>query len=449
MISDAALIVKIYSTNFMNKYKKFKIERLDPIGPTFCAAKWTAPNFYLYTGTTSSCQLPEPDIINLNQVKQDIKYIDNTDEKIKQRELMLDGKRPDKCANCWQVEDAGDDSVISERVLYSSEASEANNYDFTKFKPNESVDLYRVTVAFDSLCNFTCSYCDASQSSSWYADIKMNGGYKHIRKDPRFTYQRLGKNNTLNDQDYEFLFENFCKYVEQNLSTLKNITCLGGEPLISPNFWNFVERISKHLPMQLTLTIITNLSSKENVEKILCYTNYFKEIKISASIENIGLRAEFVRSGLKWNTFEDNINFLLQNGVKVRLLATVPGIAIDGLVEFLEWYKPLADQIELEVHRLRHPNFQAPQVLPKHLKDFYASEIDAWILANEHNISQFSIEQVKNVVTVLKNDSIMFNNIDVDTLQKSAKVFYKEYARRNSFDIYKIFRKSLADWILN
>ena len=449
MISDAALIVKIYSTNFMNKYKKFKIEKLDTISPAFCAAKWTAPNFYLYTGTTSSCQLPEPDIINLNQVKQDIKYIDNTDEKIKQRELMLDGKRPDKCANCWQVEDAGDDSVISERVLYSSEASATNNYDFTKFKPNESVNLYRVTVAFDSLCNFTCSYCDASQSSSWYADIKKNGGYKHIKGDPRFTYQRLGKNNTLNDQDYEFLFENFCKYVEQNLSTLKNITCLGGEPLISPNFWNFVERISKHLPKQLTLTIITNLSSKENVEKILCYTDYFKEIKISASIENIGLRSEFVRSGLKWTLFEENIKILLDKNVSITLLATISGIALDGFVDFLNWYKPYSDRVRLEVHRLRHPVFQAPQVLPTTLKIQYAYELDDWITKNEDKINSFLTEQLKNIVTILKNECIIYNNIDINTLQKNAQAFYTEFARRHNHNVRKVFSPQLANWILN
>lgn len=427
-------------------YKKFKIEKLDSISPTFCAAKWTMPNFYLWSGSTSSCQLPEPGYIDISKLNN-INNLDSTEEKIKQRQMMLQGERPDKCANCWQVEDAGDDSVIPERVLYSYQASE--HYDFTQFTPEKSVNPFTIKVAFDILCNFTCSYCDASQSSSWLTDIKKNGVYRNIKQDPRNTYQRLGKNDKLNDAEYQLIFDKFCDYVEDSLPKLKVLTCLGGEPLVSPNFWKFINRITKLNTKNLTLHIITNLSEVDNVKRILSYKKYFKEILISASIENIGKKAEFVRHGLVWKTFEENIQYLLKNNIKIKLLATIPGIALDGLVEFLNWYKPYANVVDLEAHRLRHPVFQAPQVLPTHIKNIYATEINNWINKNLNELDKFLVEQLKNIVTVLKKECTMYNNIDILVLQKNAQAFYKEFARRHNYNINDVFSQPLADWILS
>ena len=152
----------------MTDYKQFKIERLDPISPTFCAAKWLTSDFYLYTGSTSSCHLPTPDKIDFDLVEQDINYFNNTKEKLEQRQLMLRGHQPAKCSNCWQVENSSADA-ISERVLYSQKFIQD---DFSLLDLTVKQKPKHITVAFDTLCNFTCSYCDASQSTSWATDRK-------------------------------------------------------------------------------------------------------------------------------------------------------------------------------------------------------------------------------------------------------------------------------------
>ena len=183
---------------------------------------------------------------------------------------------------------------------------------------------------------------------------------------------------------------------------------MGGEPLVSPNFWEFINRITKVDTQGLRLNVITNLSDIDNVKKLLSFKDNFKEITVSASIENIGVQAEFVRNGLVWGTFQDNINYLLENNIKIRLLATMPGIALDGFVKFLDWYKPYAKLVDLEVHRLRHPVFQAPQVLPQYIKNNYAKELDEWITVNNTDIDPFLDEQLKNIVTILRKECIIY-----------------------------------------
>ena len=429
----------------MSNYKKFKIERLDSISPTFCAAKWTTADFWLETGTTSSCHLPAPHTIDLTALGSNINTIHNTKQKLHQKEQMLAGLKPSGCSNCWQVEEANNESM-SERIVSSYLYSQ---HDFNSFDLSDNSVPDMITVSFDSLCNFTCSYCDASQSSSWFTDLKINGPYKQIYGDPRNTYQRLGTSKRLSLADNTFINHTFTDYVIKNLKNIRSIRCLGGEPLISPNFWKFLDNIAQYDCTSVTLHVVTNLSDLTRLTKLLNQTTKFKKIIIEASIENIEARAEFIRTGISWETFNTNLTYLLAQRIDVILLATISNAALDGLVEFLNWYTNKAKYIGLEIYRLRHPNFQAMQVLPMELKLSYSTALTTWLTDNEQYISNQLNEQVKNIVTILKDDCIIYNDTDITILRNSAKTFYREYAIRHSHNIRNIFSTLMADWILN
>jgi MoaA/NifB/PqqE/SkfB family radical SAM enzyme len=430
----------------MSNYKQFKIERLDPISPTFCAAKWLMSDFYLHTGSTSSCHLPTPDKIDLDLVEQNINHFNNTIEKIEQRQSMMEGKQPDKCSNCWQVEN-NDPTAISERILYSHMFKD---YDFTEFNSDTNQIPHQITVSFDTLCNFTCSYCDASQSSSWRTDLLLSGPYKNINNDNRKTYQRLGKNKSVDN--YTYVSDKFFEYVVYCLPNLKKLNCLGGEPLISPNFWEFVDKLVLHDTSELILHVVTNLSNEKNLKKILKYKNKFKNIEIVASIDNTGTSAEFLRKGLNWLEFEKNLIDILEEGIDTNLIATLPGLALDNITAFLDWYVKLNQEyshIGLKLYRLRHPNFQTIQVLPEKLKIKYKKEITQWLENNSNLIQSSLLEQIKNIIIVLDPTIDTYENIDVNLLQQDAKVFYKEFAKRHKFNLDLIFSRELCDWINN
>jgi organic radical activating enzyme len=426
----------------MHDYKIFKINQLDSISPTFCAAKWYVADFYLHTGQTSSCHLPHPDKIDLELAKTNSHYFNNTIEKIQQRADMLAGKKPSKCSNCWQVESASSDA-ISERTVYSYRFKDIN---FKELDLSVNQTPLEITVAFDTLCNFTCSYCDATQSSKWATELKTNGLFKKIFNDKRKIYQQLGTKYLVND--YNQVFELFLAYINEVTPDLQIITCLGGEPLISPNFWKFIEHLSNMDSSHIILTVVTNLSDIKNIKRLMKYKDKFKDLIINASIENINRRGEFVRAGLEWNVFESNLQWLISNNIKVNLLATCSGIVLDGLIEFLNWHAQFKN-VGLRVYRLRYPNFQALQVLPDHLKQIYYTQLDDWIEANKSNIDNSTIEQLKNICYILNNHDKIYDDISIELLQLDAKEFYKQYAYRNKFDIKDIFSKELATWLLN
>lgn len=421
-------------------YKQFKITRLDPISPTFCAAKWLNADFYLYNGTTSSCNFPAPHKINFDQVSKNIDRLHNTDEKIEQRRLMLNGEQPELCSNCWNIENS-DSEAITERVIFSQVFEQL---DFNKFDLSFDYKPKVVTVAFDTICNFTCSYCDASQSTSWATDLKLNGPYKNIQGDPRNTYIRVGK--SIDEVEYQKYFDYFKQYTVHCLDELDILTCLGGEPLSSPNFKNYFEFLLTLNTSNLTLRIVTNLSNTKYLNYIIKHKHKFKEIQLFVSVDGIGSRAEFIRNGLKWEEFNATVNDILSNtNIKISVLATIPGVACDGLIDFLNWYTALCtkykENVTITLNRLRHPNFQSIEVLPLNLKDIYRKELIDWI--NVNTLPEQTTEQVKNIIISLGSSD------SPEVLQKSCKTFYKEYAKRHNFSIEEIFSKELSNWIIN
>jgi len=58
-------------------------------------------------------------------------------------------------------------------------------------------------------------------------------------------------------------------------------------------------------------------------------------------------------------------------------------------------------------------------------------------------------EKVKNLVTILKDECTIYNNVDINVLRTSNKEFYKQYAKRHQFEIDKIFSQPMAEWLLN
>ena len=75
-------------------------KKLAEVSPTMCLAKWNQVSLHLPTGLTNSCYPPPLHEIDADKVKSNPAALHNTAEKLKQREQMLKGERPDGCSYC-------------------------------------------------------------------------------------------------------------------------------------------------------------------------------------------------------------------------------------------------------------------------------------------------------------------------------------------------------------
>ena len=423
-----------------SKYRTFKLEKLDPISPTFCAAKWLTSDIYLHTGKTSSCEKPVPGVIDLAQVSNNTLAIHNTNEKIQQRMLMLKGQQPDKCKNCWDIENATPD-VASQRVWLSHSLKDT---DFTTLDLSEYVIPQVITLMFDNYCNFVCTYCDPTQSSSWATDLKVNGPYRQIKNDPRNTYIRLGTKDRLGEADQEFLYQQTSKMISDNIGKIRKLRFLGGEPTINVKFWRFFEELRQVDTAHIEVEIVTNLSHIDRVLKLLKEKNRFKQLRLLVSIDGTGSKAEFVRQGLNWNLFEKNVQDILNHtDVFVGFMGTINVLALDGLIELLDWIKKLGkqSQISYRSYVVHHPEFQKIDILPQHLRNSYRYAIMNWIKENP-NQSAETLESLMAIAVTLEHSPECSPGL-VDDF----RYFVKEFAIRHKLDIGTTFSTTLSNFI--
>lgn len=431
----------IYSMN--QQLKTFRIERLDSISPTFCAAKWMSSDIYLHTGLTSSCHYPVPGSIDLLEIESNPLAVHNTRQKILQRQQMLQGVQPAECSNCWNIENTNNDA-ISDRIYYSQRHK---HKDFTKFDLSDTVVPELITIMIDNYCNFVCSYCDPTQSTSWATDLKINGPYKTFT-DPKKTYQRLGSKDRLNEQQQNLLFDRVVEMITKNLDTIKTLNVLGGEPTINPKFWKLMDLLEGYDTSSLNLQIVTNFSNRAMIEKFLSYRSRFKKIKLSISVDGTDKKSEFIRYGLDWQEFNTNVRHVLTKYPEVNLdfLGTLNILSLDGLIDYCNWYLEIKrcwpNRLSSKVSVVRWPNFQAISVLPDHLKKYYMQQLQSWVQQHRKDLdSELLAINIDQIVSLLGSPGTShLEQIDF-------KNFVLEYSKRHKLDVKSTFSNELSRWI--
>lgn len=432
------------------EYKTFKIDRLDTISPTFCAAKWLRMDLYLHTGVTSSCNFPQPGPIDFSLLDTNVLSIHNTLEKIQQRKEMLEGLQPPRCSNCWNVENLVDSNdIASHRTPFSYRHRQR---DFSKLDLSDKIVPEFITIVFDSLCNFTCTYCDATQSSSWATDLKTQGTYR-IMTDVKKTYQRTGTKNLLDEKQYDYLYEKTLQMIKENIQQIRVINLLGGEPTMSPVFWKFMDWLCTQDAKHIDVKITTNLSHNKLVDRALSYRRFFRKLRLGVSVDAYKQKAEFVRHGLNWTQLDSTLNQLLQDipDIEIDVLGTVNILALDGLIENLDWYtqlkKKFTSRVCIMLSPIRWPEFQSITVLPQHLKNHYSDSLAKWVEDHKNTLTDepYLFENINAIIILLESSETLFALQDQ---QKDFKTFVVEFARRRSLNIGKTFSKILTDWIL-
>lgn len=443
-------------------YKRYRDDFLDKISPSFCGAKWFNATIWLESGHTTSCHHPPYHKIPLKEVIRDFKALHNTKEKKEYRKEMLEGKRPKECEYCWKIEDCGKE-YISDRVfksiIYSvDDLNKAKNI----YKDQDNVDPINLEISFDSNCNLACAYCNPSFSTAWQNDIKKNGFYKNLISDGKSQYQQTGIQSQYISNDgsqvnpYQ---EAFFEWWNAGLKdTLKQLRITGGEPLASLQFWKFLENLSHSPPSQLELAINSNLSlPKATIKKLIQQISNIKNVHLYTSCESYGAQAEYIRDGLDWNNWLDNLNLTIESNRfnTVNCMLTVNLLTLFSLTEFLDEIIQIKIRHNsifptCSVNILRFPSFMSVTTLPAELRKHYAEKLSKWIDINRKKYASFftewEYENLNRLIIYLNSyDHGHERSSSLNQREKDFKNFFLQFDERRSKNILKTFPQ-ITDW---
>jgi organic radical activating enzyme len=435
---------------------EFKHEILDTKSNSFCAAKWYNATIWLGSGQTTSCHHPPAHAIDLDDVKRDPRALHNTQRKKADREMMQKGERPAGCEYCWKIEDMGRDN-ISDRV-YKSKIYPIEELNRAFRTPSrEDFDLKTLEIAFDRTCQFACSYCNPAFSSTWVKDIRNNGPYQGLVSDGRnhFTHDHAASQLYKYGERNPYV-EAFFKWWEKDLHrTLQELRITGGEPLMSAETWKLIEWFKTNKGRSTTrLAINSNLGTDVDVDRLLAAVDGVA-IDLYTSNEAVGLQAEYIRDGLVWDDWANNVERLLDSGKfrGIHVMCTINALCLDSLDQLLEtvlnWkieYGKSALSYSLNI--LRFPSFQSPLVLDPADKLRYQLRLQDWLNNNrnseflhEHEINQ--LQRLIDYLDVVKTPHL--GAAELDVLQRDFKAFYTQYDQRRDKDFVSAF-PALKDW---
>jgi organic radical activating enzyme len=435
---------------------EYKRRVIDIKSESFCGAKWYNATIWLGSGMTTSCHHPLPHKVEVGDVIANPKALHNTQRKKMEREQMQQGERPSGCEYCWKIEDIGRDN-ISDRV-YKTVIYEDKDLNYAYATPaSTDIDLQTLEIAFDRTCQFACSYCNPAFSSTWVKDIRNNGPYVGLASDGRNHFTHTHDSSQL----YKFGDSNpyvdaFHQWWESDLHrTLKELRITGGEPLMSGETWKLIEWFKTNKGKSSTrLAINSNLGTEVDIDRLLNSIDGV-EVDLYTSNEAIGLEAEYIRDGLVFDDWANNVERLLDSGKfrGLHVMCTINALCLSSLDSFLEmvlqWKTEYGkDSINFSLNILRFPSFQSPLVLPDSTRTFYRERLQEWKTHNYDNefLHKYELNQLTRLIDYL--DAVKTPHTgaaELEVLQKDFKQFYTQYDQRRNKNFEQTF-PALADW---
>jgi organic radical activating enzyme len=399
-------------------------DRLDKVSPSFCLAKWTQVTLRLGDGFNHSCHHPPKHKIVKDDIANNPTFLHNTAYKKAVRKDMLKGLRPTECSYCWTVEDA-DSSVVSDRLAKSSSYWSVSEYETVVNDPFQNITPTYVEVSFNNTCNLKCGYCNPFNSTRWASEITQYGGY------PTSTnFNNVDVTHLVQQRENNVYIDAFWKWWPELSDTLKVFRITGGEPLLTKNTFDVIDKIAEN-PKQLTeFSVNSNLCVPDFlIDKLI---NKLLQVDVQnkfvyTSCEARGAKAEYIRYGMSYDKWLSNCRKLTDAGCKIIVMCTFNALSVTSFVDFVKDVKSISNDILLDISFLKDPNFLSINILD----DVYQSHIDSLLGVVSH---PREINNVKRLSSVFKARD---NN--VARLRQDFYNFITEHDRRRNTNFHKTF----------
>jgi MoaA/NifB/PqqE/SkfB family radical SAM enzyme len=323
----------------------------------------------------------------------------NSDYMQRIRQDFLNNRKFPGCSECWRLQSMGLQSMRYDSFQYNISEEQVQN----------PVQPVRIELNSSNVCNMRCRICYPNASSKWIKESKDLYGVREV----------IHKN--LEGKNWE--------QVKEWADHLEEICFFGGEPLLSEDNMNLMEHlIEQGLSKKISLLFNTNgtIFTEDIAEKLL----KFKRVRMYFSIDDIGRRFEYQRSGGKWDEVEQNIKKAYQlsrspQGKKVidfKICNTVSILNIYYFPEFFAYFSKNFPGLKIFWNLIFDPWRLSIQILPDKAKDVIRARLRNYL----HVTFKMSTEETKTV-----DELIQYLDFQVD------KPFGEFFRYVNRHDVYR------------
>jgi len=241
------------------------------------------------------------------------------------QQKMLKGEKVEGCSKCYYFEENGLESVRKGFI-------ERYHTEFSDFTPPDldNPKLEFLEVTFGNYCNLACRTCSSDLSHSWIEDEKKLRQYDIIPSS-----MNLETRTNVERQ-----------WHKDDFKDLRHIKITGGEPMLHPDFYEFIEKLNQP---QMSLEIFTNVSWVPK-RKLINILSKFKSCEIFISMDGIGTVQEYIRHNSKWDITEKSVRkwletMKMQNNIRVTWAPVWSLMNGNYFIETCTWWLKTINEI--------------------------------------------------------------------------------------------------------
>jgi len=322
----------------------------------FCPAPWINISTDVNGSIRPCCRYEQPDrqmqyempwMFSNNTLHQDYNGI----EMQRLRNAFLRGEKPIECNWCWSEEAAG---IKSFRQRYLE-----RGYEIDWEKEDHTPQI--LDLKLSNVCNLKCRMCGPQASSLIGKEEEKIDPSIIEKRGPRESqgyFQSFKIMNTGNQQEFFDLWA----------ANIKELELTGGEPFFSVENKMLIDALlesdhCEHIDLLITTNAMFYIPSlMEKMKK-------FKRVRFSLSIDDIGKRLEYARSGAKWEVIRKNVIDMITNYPEfdIKIYRTINNFNIYHLEELDDW--AMDNNIQVANGFLHEAKELCIQYLPMFAKD--------------------------------------------------------------------------------
>jgi hypothetical protein len=218
---------------------------------------------------------------------------------------------------------------------------------------------------------------------------------------------------------------------------------------MTANTFKLLDMLREDGNPELLLQINTNLGvtnrkvldfcsrAQELIEK-----KHVKNIRVFTSLECTGKQAEYIRRGINYELFLQNINTVLETVPTAYLsfMTTYNVLTVPYFKDFLQLIVELrekwGERILIDIPHLKEPPYWTMNILPKEFGRYIDSDVE---YMKQNGFRDFEIKKMERIQEYFYNDA---HNITEEyrlSARKDFAKFFPEYDRRNKSNLIDIF----------
>lgn len=296
----------------------------------------------------------------------------NNDTMKRIRKQVLNNERPAECVPCFNLEDAGVESLRQRHitgVIPESRITLYPNVVGTMRKDySMPFEIPTIEIKMNNLCNLKCRMCNPMDSTSWndWSEVEQ-----HYKKEDNFLVKKIIDLNLKNKPFLDSFADtpNWWVSFEKLLPYFRRVEFAGGEPLMDPTHYKILDMLAPY-GENIEIKYATNLTMLGKSHRTIWqYWPKFKSVAVNVSIDGIGASYEYVRGNASWADLINNIK-QIQTVSNISRIVGAVAVQVSNVMVLDKMIEYFLDDIGIVFYTnmVQYPNVLSIQTLPQELK---------------------------------------------------------------------------------